>query len=177
MGRRNKWDRQQILIAVLLCITVLALSTAVWALFFRQNSERLMPDYAPVAAEANATPIPGDPDAGNRAESGSGSVSLTYSDLVSISLSSGKVQLLFANPGKSNQDMVLQLEIRDARIFRSGRLTPGHRVTELELDVGAAELLMPGGYEGEFLVSFYDPDSGEKAVVNTRIPVTVTVTE
>lgn len=177
MGRKNNWDRQQILIVFLLFVTVLALCTTVWALFFRQPQRVLMPDYAPVAKEVNATHIPGDPDAGNRAEKGSGSVSLTYSDQVTVYPDRNLAQLLFANPGKSNQDMVLQLVIQDAVIIQSGRLTPGNQVTELALAEGAAEMLLPGGYEGSFLISFYDPDSGEKAIVNTRIPVTVTVAE
>ena len=177
MGQKNRWNRQQILIVVLLCVTILALCTTVWALFFRQPQRVLMPDYAPVTLEANAAPIPGDPDAQNRAESGSGSVSLTYSDQVSIDLTGETAQLLFANPGKSDHDMVLQLVIRDTVILQSGRLTPGNQIGELKLADGAAEMLMPGGYEGELLISFYDPDSGEKAIVNTRIPVSVTVAE
>ena len=80
MQRKNRWDRQQILIAFLLCVTILALCTTVWALCFRRPQRVLMPDYAPVTLEANASPIPGDPDAGNRAESGSGSVSLGSGD-------------------------------------------------------------------------------------------------
>ena len=177
MRRKNKWDTQRILIVLLSTTTVFALCTTVWALFFRQPRQVLMPDYAPVATEVNASPIPGDPDMGNRSESGSGSVSLTYSSQVDIDLKEVKATLLFANPGKSDQDMVLQLVIRDTVILQSGRLTPGKQVTELTLAEDAAQILLPGGYEGEFLVSFYDPDSGEKAIVNTRIPVTVTVTE
>lgn len=177
MKRKNRWDRQLILIAVLLCVTILALCTTFWALFFREPQRVLMPDYAPVTLEANASPIPGDADAQNRPESGSGSVSLTYSDQVHIDPVGGTAQLLFANPGKSDHDMVLQLIIQDAVIFQSGRLTPGNQIEELKLAEEAVEMLMPGGYEGEFLISFYDPDSGEKAIVNTRIPVSVTVAE
>lgn len=177
MERKNRWDCQKILIVFLLCVTILALCTTLWALCFRQPRQVLMPDYAPVAPEANASPIPGDADAGNRAESGSGSVSLTYSDRVSIDLDRERAELMFANPGKSDQDMVLQLIIQDAVILQSGRLTPGNQMTELELAEGAAQMLLPGGYEGEFLIFFYDPDSGEKAIVNTRIPVSVTVGE
>ena len=36
-------------------------------------------------------------------------------------------------------------------------------------------LLTQGGYHGEFRVRCYDPGSGEKAVVNTVIPVDITV--
>lgn len=36
---------------------------------------------------------------------------------------------------------------------------------------------MPGGYEGKFIVLYYDSVSGEKAVVQTEIPVRVTVAD
>ena len=35
----------------------------------------------------------------------------------------------------------------------------------------------PGGYEGSFLVFYYDLNSGEKAIVSTEVPITVTVQE
>lgn len=177
MQQQNKGNNQQFLIFFLLCITVLALCTTVWALFFRHPDRMLMPDYAPVAAEANATPIPGDSATADKAETGSGSVSLTYSNLVNIDLGEMHASLLFANPGKSNQDMVLQLVIQDAVILQTGRLIPGNQITELNMTADAAAMLAPGGYEGEFLVSYYDPSTGEKAIVNTRIPVSVTVTD
>jgi hypothetical protein len=36
-------------------------------------------------------------------------------------------------------------------------------------------MLSPGGYKGSFSVFYYDPSSGEKAMVNTEIPILVTV--
>jgi len=175
--QKKNQNSQSILVFVLLCVTVFALCTTVWALFFRQPDRVLIPDYAPVATEANATPIPGDSGRADKAEAGSGSVSLTYSDRVSMDLSSRRASLVFANPGKSNQDMVLQLVIQDTVILQSGRLTPGNQIMELNIPEEAAAMLAPGGYEGEYLVSYYDPASGEKAIVNTRIPVSVTVTD
>ena len=177
MKQQKNRNQQSVLIVVLLAVTVFALCTTVWALFFRQPEKVLVPDYAPVATEANATPIPGDTPTADRAEAGSGSVSLTYSDQINIDLSRRKASLVFANPGKSNQDMVLQLLVQDTVILQSGRLTPGNQIMELDLTEEAAGLLAAGGYEGEFLVSYYDPASGEKAIVNTRIPVSVTVTD
>lgn len=177
MQQQNKGNNQQLLVFVLLCVTVMALCTTVWALFFRQPDRMLMPDYAPVATEVNAMPIPGDSGTADKAETGSGSVSLTYSNQVSIDLIEMNASLLFANPGKSNQDMVLQLVIQDTVILQSGRLTPGNQIMGLNMAENAANMLVPGGYEGEFLVSYYDPSTGEKAIVNTRIPVSVTVTD
>lgn len=90
---------------------MIAISIAVWALFFKDSDRgtALAPDYAPQEEEKNAEAIPG--DTGEKLDNPEcgGSVSLTYSREVSINLKDETATLLFANPGKSNQDMVLQL--------------------------------------------------------------------
>lgn len=176
MGRyENKKAKPSLLIPILLVITVIALCITVWALFFRDRGPVLAPDYAPQEEEQNAETIPG--DSGEKLENpeGGGSVSLTYSREVSISLSDEKVTLLFANPGKSNQDMVLQIVVQGTVIVQSGTLKPGNQVTTLELLDGMAGKLSAGTYEGNFAVLYYHPETGEKAIVNTEIPITITV--
>jgi hypothetical protein len=177
MGLPGGIDKKNLLIYFLMLITVAAVSVTVWALFFRTPNVALAPDYAPVATESHAQPIPNDKGVRPEAEPGSGSVSLTYSNEVVIELSSGKVDLLFANPGRSNQDMVLQIVVQGTVLIQSGRITPGNQVTELELEQEAARLLSPGGYEGSFLIFYYDLSSGEKAMVNTEVPIIITVVE
>ena len=36
---------------------------------------------------------------------------------------------------------------------------------------------IPGGYEGKFAVFYYSVETGEKAMVNTEIPVSITIQE
>ena len=151
---KKKW----LLLLLLLLITIAAVGLSVWAIWFRDGDAILAPDYAP------------QPEGG-------GAVGLTYAKEVDISLSDKKATLLFANPTKSNQDMVLQLVIDDVVILQSGRLEPGNRVSALNLLDGAEKKLAAGGYDGKIVVLYYDRTSGEKAMVNTEIPVTVTVTE
>lgn len=169
-------DKRNLLIFLLLLITVAAVCVTVWALFFRTTDAVLTPDHAPVVEE-NAMPIPGDTGTPDDVQPGSGRVSLTYFNQVNIRLAKQTAQLLFANPGRSNQDMVLQLVIQDRVILQSGRITPGNQVEKLDVAPEAAAMLMPGGYEGVFLIHFYDPASGDKAIVTTEIPVSVTVYE
>ena len=177
MPQFKRPDKQSMIIFLLLLITVGAVCVTVWALFFRTEETGLLaPDHAPVIEE-QAQPIPGDTGKPNDVQPGSGSVSLTYSNTVKIRLGDRSAQFLFANPGRSNQDLVIQLIIQDRVIFQSGRITPGNQVANLELSAESAAMLMPGGYEGAFLIHFYDPVSSEKAIVTTEIPVSVTVTE
>lgn len=169
---KNKW-----LVPLLAVITVAALAVAAWAVFLRKPAPVLAPDYAPVEEEANAQPY----DDGNTekmdAEEGGGAVSLTYSDQVTVDCSDKTVSLIFANPSKSRQDMVVQILVDDTLIAQSGTLKPGNQIQTLPLLDSVDKQLQPGGYDGKFAVYYYDPDSGEKAVINTEIPITVTVQE
>lgn len=110
-----------------------------------------------------------------KAEEGGGAVSITYSNEVTIDLNNKTASLLFANPSKSTQDMVVQIMIDDTEIVQSDLLKPGNQVTKLDLLDNAEKQLEKGGYDGKFRVLFYDPDSGQKATVNTEIPISITV--
>jgi hypothetical protein len=96
---------------------------------------------------------------------------------VTVDLSDNKAELLFGNPQKSNQDIVLQIVVKGQVIVQSGRIVPGNRVKSLGL-LADAPVLGAGIYSNEnckFVVLYYDRESGEKSILNTEIPVTVTV--
>lgn len=169
---RSRW-----LVLLLAGVTVVSLSVTVWAVFFRKPSAILAPDYAPVEREQHAQPIPDDTSAQESSPQGGGSVSLSYSSQVIVDLPSGTASLYFANPGASNQDMLLQLVAQGTLLLQSGTLPPGHQISQLPLSEDTLSLLAPGGYEGKLVISYYDPATGERAVVNTEIPVTITVYE
>ena len=175
-SKRESFDKTKLLIGLLLLVTAAAVCVTVWALFFRTPELTLAPDYAPQETEAHAQTIPNDNSQRKESEKGGGSVSLTYSNQLVVDLSDKSVSLLFANPNKSNQDMVLQIVIQNQVVVQSGRISPGHQIKTLDLMDGAASRLSPGGYEGKFVVLYYHPDSGEKAIVNTEIPVHIEVT-
>lgn len=168
--------KKQIIIIVLILLLLITIGITVWALFFRDTTPVLAPDYAPQQTEENAEPFEDDNDGEKlQQQQGGGAVSLTYSKEVTIDLSDNVAKLLFANPYKSNQDMILQIVIQDTVIVQSGLLTPGHQVTKLELFDNAK--LSKGTYEGKFIVLYYQKDTGEKAMINTEIPLTITVEE
>ena len=181
MNQNQKANKSTIIIAILAVITVAALCVTMWALFLREPSAGdddkviLNPDYAPQKQEQNAETIPDDTGEKMENPEGGGAVSLTYSNEVTIDISDKAAALYFANPGKSNQDMVIQIAIQDTIILQSGTLSPGNQVKILNLLEGAEDMLQPGGYEGKFVVLYYDPISGEKSMVNTEIPVTINV--
>ena len=178
---RGKYEKQEkkktwLIIALIICI-VICLGVTIWALFFRQIGPTLTPDYAPQQLEQNAKPIEDDDDTKLDAPEGGGSVSLSYATTITIDLSEEKAFLMFANPGKSTQDMVVQVVVQDTVLVQSGRLAPGNEVKTLDLLDDAVKMLSHGGYDGKFVILFYDTQSGEKAIVNTEIPISITVVE
>ena len=168
--------RKKIIIILLLLLLLLTIGVTFWALFCRDTTPVLAPDYAPQDSEENAEKIEDDSDSEKLEQpEGGGAVSLTYSKEVTIDLSENKAKLLFGNPSKSNQDMLIQIVIQDTVILQSGILSPGYRVTRLDLFDNVK--LSEGKYNGKFVIYYYQKDTGEKAMLNTEIPLTITVKE
>lgn len=177
----NKNSKRNIIIIILLLL--LAVTSVITIVVIKSNNDEkesdpviLAPDYAPQEEEENAEPIEDDVEGEKlQQQQGGGAVSITYSKNVSIDLSENTVSLLFANPSKSNQDMMIQLVVQDTVIVQSGLLTPGHQVKKLELFDNVK--LSSGTYDAKIVVLYYQKDTGEKAMINTQIPLTLTVEE
>lgn len=175
-GKDDKRNRKKwiLLLSLLLLLLIAAICVTIWAQFFRK-SPSLIPDYAPPQKEPHAEDIGDNDDEKLPQQSGGGAVSLTYTTQVKVNLSQGYASLYFANPSKSNQDIVIQIVIQDVVIAQSGAINPGKQVERLDLLSGAASALAEGGYNGEFRIYYYQPDTHEKTIINTEIPVTVMV--
>ena len=169
----GKKRRNKILIILLLVISAAAINVSIWAVWFRQTAAEPS-DYAPQQEDTNAEPI-GKEETDEKFEStgGGGAVSLIYAKEVTLDLSTKEAEVLFQNPSKSNQDMALQLVIDGKVIARSEKLPVGYKLTKLtKVDT---EKLSAGTYGGKFVVLYYSADTGEKAIINTEIPVTIAV--
>ena len=161
---------------LLLLILLIAIGVIVWALFIRKPAadNTLAPDYAPRQTEKYAENYGEVTSKLDQAEGG-GAVTLEYTTDVSISLSDKKVYFSVANPYQSNQSMLVQIKIKDEVIAESGTLEPGYKLNELDITDQKIKMLSSGVYEGQILIWYYQPDTGERAVVNTAIPVNINV--
>lgn len=171
--KKKRWMLAALILLLLLLIT--SCSVTVWSIFFR-DTPTLAPDYAPQEIEPNATPTP-DSDKENEKleqEQGGGSVSLQYQTEVRVDLSDGMVYFSFTNPHESNQDMVLQVFAKDQLIAQSKLLPPGNSLSQLPLRDGVK--LSAGGYDGKYTAAYYY-ENGEKAIIQTDIPLIVKVQE
>ena len=174
--QQEKKDKNKKILIILLSVgIVICIAVTIWALFFRTPVGS--PDYASDKLEPNAQVIENDDSSKLEAPSGGGAISLQYEDKVRIDLSDKKVYLNYSNPNKSTQNIVLEIVIKDQTVAKSALIKPGYKVTELPLSDGAEKLLSEGVYNEDtvFKVLSYDPDSGEKAMVDTKAEITVTV--
>ena len=182
---KKKGKKKFIIILIILLLLLLLLIGIVVYLLFGRNEEDntvLEPDYASIDVEENAEAIGDDDDEKLEASEGGGAVALVYSDEVTVDLSAGTLTLYYQNPTRSTQNIVVQVIVTGSDddeylLAQSGILEPGYMVTTLDLEEELDVTLTSGVYSGIFRLLFYDPDTGERAVVDTEIPIDITVTD
>ena len=166
-----KWLFITLAIGIVICLGV-----TIWALFFRGGDD-ISPDYPPQGIESNQTPIDGDDSGKLESPEGGGAINVTYGTAATVDLSEKTVTIYYANPNASNQNVSILIMVNDLVVAKSDLITPGNQVSKLELQKEAASRLQVGGYNAELVVRAYDPESGEKAMVDTKGELTLTVTE
>lgn len=164
------------LIIILVTGIVICTGVTIWALFFRGGGD-ISPDYPPQGIESNQTPIDGDDSGKLDTPEGGGAINVTYGTAAKVDLSEKTVTVYYANPNASNQNVSILIMVNDLVVAKSDLITPGNQVSKLELQKEAASRLQVGGYNAELVVRAYDPESGEKAMVDTKGELTLTVTE
>lgn len=168
------YNRQKKIIILMAFITVVSVSITIWLLFFNnQKLEELSPDYPPLEEEDNAEKIDGNDDEKIAVSEGGGAVNMTYQKDVTISLKDSVVHLMFQNPSKSVNNITLQLVVTDPNgkdivIAKSGIIAPGYKLTKLNIIKDSVKL-KKGDYLGKFVLHYYDPDTNEKAIINSKI--------
>lgn len=174
--KRTIWTLRAILVILIIIIILLLLRRCGGS----PSGVVLEPDYAQLPTETNAVEIGDKDDEKLEAPQGGGSVALVYSDQVTLDLAAGTVGLYYQNPSRSTQNVVVQVVVNGSGddkylLAQSGVLEPGYMVTSLELNKDSGVTLSAGGYSGSLKLLFYDPETGERAIVDTDIPITITV--
>lgn len=181
---RTRRDLRLAALLLLIPILLLVIRTG-WFKPADDGKVVLAPDYPLIKDEPNGQPTEDDQQKFEVSENG-GAVALNYSDKVEYDLSDQTVTLFFANPGSSTQAVVLQIIVyggvnvdtgkpEEYLLAESGILRPGYYVERLDADLESNVSLASGVYSGVMRVLFYNEDTGERAVVNTEIPVNISV--
>lgn len=151
-----------------------------WNMLTGNDVPVISPNHPLPDVDSNIEDIVGDTDIpNNNISEGGGSVSMIYSLNAMLDLTDSNVDILFKNPAKSNHDVVLELYITKDNertlIAQSGRIPAGNSLSKMDLMPGSA-ILSEGVYEGVYKVIYYNPLTGERALVESDITdVEVTV--
>lgn len=162
---------QKIAICILLALSVLFLCVGC---YFALHQNTVILNFRVPDVEPGAVKIPnmGQTAAPSTPEDNVGG-SITYSDQVTVDLAARTVSFMLQNPRNSNADMVIHVFLDDREIAISGLLKTGYEVTNLWLNDSAG--IEPGEYSGCFVVDHFDPDTGEKYILDLNIDTTVIV--
>lgn len=141
----------------------------------------VIPDHPLPPIDSGAEKLEGDDTEKAEAAEGGGSVSMSYSLDVGISLPTGEILVGYQNPNASTHNVSVELYIisggQEYPVARSGLVEPGFGLTNMTM-LEDAPPLMAGRYEGLFRLHCYDPVTGEKAIIVPQITgLEVTVTE
>ena len=121
-----------------------------------------------------------DKDDEDESQKGGGKVSMIYTLKAKISLTTDVADIYFKNPDNSNQCVALELYVENGEesylIGQSGLVEPGNAL--YIMDYKDENLLSEGEYDAHYKVIYYNPDTGERALVESVIDdVTIIVSE
>ena len=168
-------SRVPFLVVLLGCIAALAIAGAVLASTISAPPPGpvvIAPDHPMPSQDVNSQRNEDDDTQKAEVEAGGGSLSMTYSLDAKLDLDTGKIQIYFKNPNASTHDVSIILYVvsgeTEVAIAQSGRVSAGYSLTQLEMAEGTATLT-EGVYNGYYLLSLFDPETGERALVQPEI--------
>lgn len=128
--------------------------------------------------DPNLDKIEGDTSEKIDSEEGGGSVSIAYALEANLSLATNDIAMILGNPNESNHQFVAELYIEngdsDICIAKSGLISPGYQLSVMKFNNQAQ--LSSGSYQGYYYLKFYNPETGELALVDSKIEnVVITV--
>lgn len=123
------------------------------------------------AIDPNVNAIEGDTSEKINSENGGGSVSIAYALEADLSLSTNEIAMILGNPNESNHQFVAELYIEnegnDICIAKSGLISPGYQLNVMKFNNKVQ--LSHGSYRGYYYLKFYNPDTGELALLDSKI--------
>lgn len=107
-----------------------------------------------------------------KVHSDGGAVSMIYTLSADLNLTTEQANIYFKNPNASNHDVMLHLCIVEDEtlipVAKSGLLKAGYALYTMDMMEDTVRL-NKGTYDAAFVVYYYDPLTGEKALVESTI--------
>ena len=153
-------------IILLLLISLGIILSMVFILNFGNKLLNPIPEIDP-----NLDKIEGDTSERVESEEGGGSLSIAYSLDAHLSMETEKIEMYLENPNASNHQFAAEMYIengeKDVCIAKSGLISPGYCLETMEFNGKA--VLSSGTYDGYYRLKIYNPETGELALIETKI--------
>ncbi len=164
---KPRWPFVLILLGLLLLLAL-----AVSLLMIPREPVVVQPDHPAPVIDPNSALIEGDDSQKAEVAEGGGSLSMIYTLEAELILSTGEIEIYFKNPNSSTHNVSIELFVLNGEervsIAKSGLVAAGSQLNKLTMTEGSATLRQ-GIYEGLYVLSCYDPVSGERALVQPEI--------
>lgn len=153
-----------IIAALIICLVLI--------LLLLLNPKEVEPDHPKPELEPNVVLDEKDTEERKETEeAGAGATSMSYK-LTATLTPDGQMSMYFKNPGRSSHDVVVELYVASGSekylLFRTGLIPAGSGIYTMALDENAPTL-KEGEYTGFYKVIYYDPATGERALVESQI--------
>jgi hypothetical protein len=162
-----RWPFLLILLGLLVALAVLA-----GLLLNPKEPVTVNPNHPAPVIDPNSALIEDDDSEKAQAAEGGGSLSMIYMLEAELTLSTGDIEIYFKNPNASTHNVSIELFVLNGEervsIARSGLIATGSQLSKLTMTEGSAQL-SEGIYKGLYVLSCYDPLTGERALVQPEI--------
>ncbi len=171
----KKTKKKYVVIEAILIVLIIA-CIGCYISFASFKSSLFIPDYAPGTIDNNAIKEE-ESDENKTVSNTGGSVSLRFSDIVTVNKKEKKAKLFFKNPGSSTENIILYLIIRQNDkeiVLGSSDLIPaGYAIYEMKLDDLSS--IPVGGYDGVLKSIYYNEKTNAREIIDSEINVKIEV--
>ncbi len=133
--------------------------------------------YAPVVPDHDQIIIKDD-EAKEEDSSGTNSLSFRFNETVRIDSKTGNCYLDFRNPSNNPNMLVVSLYAdneSETLIAESGAINPGYGLSYLKLNKDGYAAVKSGVRKGHVLITAYSKETNDKAMVDSELPVQLTI--
>lgn len=145
------------------------------------NPPRKPQEYVPIMADAQIVPNE-EEEVKKRENENKASYEVPKELIVDkASMTARSEPYVIKNPDRGgNYDFVAVLYMKDStgndvEVYRSGRIPLGYHIKQMKLSPPQGISLSEGVYNAEIVFSFYHHNSGEKGMVDSRVPISIEI--
>ncbi len=133
--------------------------------------------YAPIVPDKEVVKIKSDEEATVKPSSGTNKMSFQFNETLHVDPKDGSCYINLSNPSYSTNKLVAKLLSGDDEsvMAQTGGIEPGYGLSSLQLNDNGYDKINAGIRNGYILLTAYNNITDDKAMVDSKLPVTIVV--